>query len=217
MNQPIQNIVELSFPVIGDSLPSQHAYPLYSAISRLIPEAHKAAWLGIHTLKGRPTKPGIIQLSRFSVLKLRLPAEQVPTMIKLAGATLDIDGHKIECGIPQIFALKPASNLRSRLVIIKAKDFNGKSADAKTFLLSLNRSLANLGITAIPELETKAFPDEREPFARRVLDIKSTKIAGYGVIFRNLTPDDSIAIQGLGLGGRRRMGCGLFVPIGKGD
>jgi len=216
MTEIAGSIIEICFPVVGNSAPSQNAYPLYSAISRVIPEAHGATWLGVHTLKGRSTKPGIIQLSRSAVLRIRLPVEHVPTMLRLAGTILDVGGHSIRCGIPQIFALRAASTLRSRLVVIKPKDFSGH-ADPQSFLDALRRSLIRLGVTAEPELERKPFPDSRESFARRILSIRNTKIPGYGVIIRNLEPSDSLIIQENGLGGRRRMGCGLFVPLGRGD
>jgi CRISPR-associated endonuclease/helicase Cas3 len=36
---------------------------------------------------------------------------------------------------------------------------------------------------------------------------------GFGLKVRDLCDDDSIKLQERGLGGKRRMGCGIFVPF----
>jgi CRISPR-associated protein Cas6 len=57
----------------------------------------------------------------------------------------------------------------------------------------------------------------REPWIgkplRRVLDVKGRKIVGYAMQVAGLTAEESIRLQEEGLGGRRRMGCGLFMPL----
>lgn len=207
-------IIEMHFPVRGITLPSDHAYAAYSAISTMIPSVHGATWLGIHTIKGRKDGRGIIKLDRFTKLRLRLPAGMAPELCKLAGATLDITGHQIRCGIPQLHRLRPSSRLRSRLVMIKCKGSQGKTAEQTTFLESLGRQLATLGVDAGVSLERNfELPDF--PVCRRVIKVKSAILTGYGVILDNLSDQDSLLIQEKGLGGKMRMGCGLFDPIGR--
>lgn len=205
-------VIELHFPLRGEEFPSDHAYSLYSSISRVIPDAHNAEWLGIHTIKGRRSSQGRIQLSSWAKLRVRLPLVKVPTLTPLAGAKLDIDGHQLRCGIPEIHQLSSSSTLRSRLVIINIKDVRGRPLEPDDFMTSLTKRLRELEIDAIAELEF-APRGERGPFARRVLKVKSAVLPGYGVILRQLTEKDSLRIQELGLGGRRRMGCGLFLPL----
>lgn len=38
------------------------------------------------------------------------------------------------------------------------------------------------------------------------------EVVGYELVIEGLTADESVAIQTTGLGGRRHMGCGVFVP-----
>ena len=47
---------------------------------------------------------------------------------------------------------------------------------------------------------------------RRTLKIKDKEVVGFEVILEGLLADESIAIQEAGLGGRSKMGCGVFVP-----
>ena len=48
---------------------------------------------------------------------------------------------------------------------------------------------------------------------RRTIRIHGKEVVGYELIIEGLTADESIAIQTAGLGGRRHMGCGVFVPL----
>jgi CRISPR-associated protein Cas6 len=54
---------------------------------------------------------------------------------------------------------------------------------------------------------------------RRTLRIKDKEVVGYEVKLEGLTVAESLNIQEQGLGGRRHMGCGVFVPMDrcKGD
>lgn len=46
---------------------------------------------------------------------------------------------------------------------------------------------------------------------RQSLRIKDRQIVGYCIAFENLRPEESICLQQQGIGGRRKMGCGVFV------
>ena len=102
--------------------------------------------------------------------------------------------------------------------MIKCKDSKGKSAEATSFLKSLQKQVSDLGVCADVILEKEIFPrGEDGLLARRAMRVKSVTLTGYGVILDNLSERDSLLIQESGLGGKRRMGCGLFEPIGRGD
>ncbi|HEU0175345.1 MAG TPA: type I-MYXAN CRISPR-associated protein Cas6/Cmx6, partial [Blastocatellia bacterium] len=111
--------VELQFPFIGKTLPSDHGYGLYGAISRIIPEAHSADWLAIETVPGSARGDGVTQLDQEARLKIRISQDHVPLMLKLAGKRLEVDGHAIRLGAPQIYLLKPTPTLYARIVTIK--------------------------------------------------------------------------------------------------
>jgi CRISPR-associated protein Cas6 len=49
---------------------------------------------------------------------------------------------------------------------------------------------------------------------RRTLQIRDKTIVGFALEVGGLSIADSIRLQELGLGGRHRFGCGVFVPSG---
>ena len=218
MPEETNRVVELHFPIKGDSLPSDHSYPLYAAISSLIPSTHGASWLGIHSIKGRKLKAGTIKISQFAKLRLRLPISKTSEIYQLAGAKIDIRGHMIQLGIPELHMLQPAKRLRARFVMIKCKDSRGKSASTGPFLASLKKQVAELGISTEISLEPNdSATAPQDQFARRAMRVKSVTLTGFGVLLDNLNEHDSLLVQAIGLGGKRRMGCGLFDPISQDD
>ena len=45
------------------------------------------------------------------------------------------------------------------------------------------------------------------------MDVKGYTVVGYSVRLSGLSEADSVLIQECGLGGKRKMGAGVFVPI----
>ena len=206
INADISPCVTVHFPVQGRQLPADHGYALYSAITRQLPDLHGAAWLGIELLSGIPWREGIIVLpTRGAHLRLRIPADHYGYVLPLAGSRLDISGHPIRLGIPSARPLMPAASLYARVVTIK------KFTEPEPFLEAARRQLDALGITATLELPL----DEQGRFRRRILKIKDKAIVGFSIAAHNLSDDDSLLLQSVGIGGRRVMGCGLFNPIIK--
>ncbi len=188
--------VELHFSFTGATLPSDQGYALYSAISRLIPETHEADWLAIETVPGLARGDGITQLDQSASLKLRLPQDQVPLLLKLSGKRLDLNGHAIRLGAPQIFLLRPSPQLYARIVTIKG------FTEPEPFLGAVCRKLDELGVTGEPTIGP-----------RRVIKIGNHTIVGFALAIHDLTEEGSILLQERGIGGRRRMGCGIFFPV----
>ena len=83
-------IVDLAFVLMGTTLPLDHGYSLFSAISRIVPSVHGDRRIGIHPIRGRRTSPGVLQLQDKSQLKIRLPSEEIAPYIALAGQTLEL-------------------------------------------------------------------------------------------------------------------------------
>ena len=112
----------VSFPVQGRQLLADHGYLLYAAIIKHVPSLHSAAWLGIELISGLPWGKGIIALPAHSTsLRLRLPADKLAHVLRLAGVRLEIDGYPLRLGIPVARPLVPASSLYARIVTIKKR------------------------------------------------------------------------------------------------
>jgi CRISPR-associated protein Cas6 len=44
------------------------------------------------------------------------------------------------------------------------------------------------------------------------MQAQDTEIVGYSLMLHELSPDDSLRMQAIGLGKERKFGCGIFVP-----
>src|SRR5262249_36758672 len=188
--------VELQFPFTGKTLPSDHGYGLYGAISRVIPESHSADWLAIETIPGSARGDGVTQLDPQARLKIRIPQDHVLLMLKLAGKRLELGGHAIRLGAPQIYLLKPATALYARIVTVKG------FTEREPFLDAVCRKLDELGVKG----ELVVGP-------RRVVRVGDHIVVGFALAIHELSDEGSIILQERGLGGRRRIGCGIFFPI----
>lgn len=195
--------VELSFEVLGQTLPADHGYGLYSAIAHSQEQIHNLEGVSIQTIVGIPDKLGMIHLSDRSRLRIRLPAEKVPLVYPLAGKQLTIGKHRIRLGIPQIFVLQPVAKLQSRIVTIKGFQ------EPEPFLAAAQRQLDTLQIQG-----NLAIPLNKEGETnRKAIKIKTYSVVGFSLEITDLNDEDSIRLQALGLGGKHRMGCGIFVPM----
>ncbi|MGH8659237.1 MAG: type I-MYXAN CRISPR-associated protein Cas6/Cmx6 [Gammaproteobacteria bacterium] len=187
--------VDLAFRLSGATVPVDHGYALYSALSRVVSEIHSDRRIGVQPIRGVYAGDGTLHLAPFSRLILRLPDEQIRTYLTIAGKKLEIDSHPVSAGAPQTRALRPVARLRARLVTIKG------FLENDSFLDAANRQLEALGITGHIHLGE-----------RRTLRVKDKQVVGFEVAVSGLTAEESLTLQEKGLGGRRRMGCGMFVP-----
>ena len=188
--------IELKFPVTGKTLPTDHGYTLYGAISRLVPEIHEADWFALETIPGIARGDGTTQLDPHGKLRMRLPQEHVALLLKLAGKQLHLNSHAIRLGAPEISLLQPSPALYARIVTIKGFTEDGPFTDA------VCRKLKERGLRG----EVATGP-------RRVLQVGEHKIVGFGLALHELSDEASLQLQAEGLGGRRQMGCGYFNPI----
>lgn len=191
--------VDLSFRVRSDSpLWSDHGFALFGAISRLLPDAHESNNVGILPIAGRQIGERRIQLDDRSRLTLRVPSAEIARWLPLAGKSVDVAGVSLHVGIPEVRALIPATALRCRLVTTK------NCQDQSRFEAEIRRQLTAIAVTdeAIVSIGK-----------RRTIRIHGKEVVGYELVIEGLAADESLAIQTIGLGGRRHMGCGVFVPM----
>ena len=102
----------------------------------------------------------------------------------------------------------PAPALRSRLVTIKivGADKDPSLLTEPNFQTAVHKQLSALGVSDQAELTLSK---------RRTFRIKRKEVIGYETIIEGLTAEESIRLQEAGLGGRRHMGCGVFVLFGS--
>jgi CRISPR-associated protein Cas6 len=202
-------IVDLAFALGGTSIPLDYGYALFGALSRIVPELHGDRRVGVHPIRGVRVEPRRLTLVPQSRLRLRLPSDEIGRYLEVAGRTLDLDGARLAVGVPRVEPLRPAPRLMSRLVTI------GRLIEPEEVADSLRRQLAGLGIAGELGFLPSPDPNRAGQPSRRVLRIKGRRIVGYAVSVDGLTAEDSLRLQEQGLGSRRRMGCGVFVPAGE--
>lgn len=208
-------LVDLSFPVTGDSIPVDHAYFLYAALSRMIPEIHDSNDMGIFNITGTHDNNRRQRLTTGSRLTLRVPKENLASFLPLGGQHLAIGDQTIKISdMHTITELKPARDLYSRLVIIKGYMEPEPFLEALTKQLEQLEIMADVALVAQPMIA--AFNQDRKqgtksPFLRRTLNVKNQTIVGFAVSAHVVGEKDSIRLQETGLGGRRKFGCGLFI------
>jgi hypothetical protein len=226
-------LIELNFPVLGTEIPADHGYALYGALSRVVPKLHMRDLAGrIGPIRATYVGNGKLRLEpRSSRLRIRLQPGDLPMVLPLAGKNLDLDGHAVRLGVPQVSAIVPAPTLFARTVVMKAsspkqdpavktsrdQEKTKRYQEPSEFLDAIRRELERKGIRADATLPLhRSGPREGQP-CRRVLRVHGKIIVGFSVIIQGLTVEESLTIQEQGLGGRAKMGCGFFVPIRKGS
>jgi CRISPR-associated protein Cas6 len=206
-------MVDLVFPVVGFHLPTDHGYALYGAMSRLLPCLHDGSVrFGFLPITGSYIGRGMLQLdARRSHLRVRVPVNDLPRVLPLAGNGLEVMGHRVRLGVPQVEALQPAATLVSRTVAIKSKANEG-SFGVEGFLQAAQRQLSELGIEGILSVPENTVAARKHSPLRRVVRVKGVQIVCYALLVEGLKPDESLRLQERGIGGRRRLGCGVFIP-----
>lgn len=196
MNSPK---IDLLFPVRGHAIPLDHGYLLYAALSRAL-ESSGDSWLhdredvGVHSIRGHYQGKGRLTLTSASRLTVRLPAMLVHKFLVLAGQQLTLGGDSLRVGIPQPRALQATPTLYAHLVTTR----NGN--DENRFDTEVARQLDEMGIGSVAR---------RGP--RRSFTVKDRKVVAHSVLINGLTAEESIRLQDRGLGGRRKLGCGIFL------
>ena len=199
--------VDLVFPLKGRLLPLDNGYLVYSALSRLCPNLHQLTDIAIHPIAGIPNSYKQLKLTKRSKLQIRIPIEQIPLIYEfLVEQTFKIGESQFHVGIPEYKALNPSSSLYSRLVIIR------RCIEPQVFLEAAQRQLSNLRITGNINLLKKK--NGQLQCRQMVLNKKegTFPLRGYGVEVMDLSESDSIKLQQHGIGGKKKMMCGVFVP-----
>ena len=74
------SIVDLSFPVRGASIPSDHGVALYETLASALGRTFDAEGWGVHPVRGRRVTNGRLALDDRSFVQIRLPAAALPAV-----------------------------------------------------------------------------------------------------------------------------------------
>ncbi|GBE10416.1 MAG TPA: type I-MYXAN CRISPR-associated protein Cas6/Cmx6 [Gammaproteobacteria bacterium] len=200
------DIVDLAFAVSCRCLPPDHAHALSSALCEALPWLTHEPGAGVHLIHGaesgngwyRPEDPerDVLYLSRRTRMTLRLPKARVADARALGGSELDVAGYALRIGEATVRPLSTLPTLFARYVVADTaqgeEDF-------------LEDSAARLRETGIPV---------RKLLCGRSHSLRTPEGAIFtrSLMVADLDAEQSVRLQQCGLGRRRMMGCGLFIP-----
>ena len=195
MSENAASMVDVIYPLQGQTLPRDHRRALSEALERLLPWLAEPAEAGVHRINAVAGIGPTALLSQRARLTLRVRRERVGELAPLQGAVLDIVGFKLQLGPAAVVReLLPYATLYAHLVTT-ADD------DELAFLGSIEHELEALGV-----------PCRRICGRRQVIDNDGVPVTGYSLMLDGLSPAGSLRVLESGLGRHRRLGCGLFVP-----
>lgn len=204
------DIVDAVFAISCRSLPVDHAYALSQAIQGALPWFAAEPGAGLHTIHGAASGGGwlrpegehaVLQLSRRARLALRLPRRRLDDAAAMIGRTLQVADQPLRVDRLSVRPLSRITTLFSRSVMLA--DRNDAAADDEAaFLAAATRELGALGIDTARMLCGRVTP----------LATPARNYRTRSLMLAGLAPAHALALQQLGLGAGRMLGCGLFIP-----
>lgn len=206
-----ESTVDLAFELAARSLPRHHRAALAEQLLRSLPWLGEAPNAGVHPLRGAVGSEGaedLLLLPRRTRLVLRLPAQHVEDARALCGQRLEVLGHTLTvgaCAAPR--ELTPTRTLYADFVAWGAHPADAPEAaeaEGPAFDAAVATALDALGVRA-PWISggQRRMPGSADGSAR---------IVGRALVLHDLPHRHALALQVLGLGEHRLLGCGLFVP-----
>ena len=202
-------IVNCLFPVSGGCVPAEHGYALYGALHHGWPDLEAYDWLQIGPITPLRRRQRQTWVGEGAALLLRAPVSRLPLLFTLAETTHPLDQGTITLGRPTITPLRPSPVLYSPFITVKVHKPGGGLYPWDD--LSLERFVAGVDARCAAHglMMGRVHVDIQHP---RWLHIQEGGASGYPVAVIGLSEQESLLLQQVGLGGRRKMGCGVLVP-----
>jgi CRISPR-associated protein Cas6 len=186
-------MTDIAFALQGDFVPAGYAHALLQAIVTTLPWFASEPLAGVLPLRGTQQDGGI-WLPRRTKLVLRLPASRIEQARALSGRQLVLEHTQLAVEEGEIRPHVGHPTLHAHLV--------ASPLDEAGFMASVEDELSRMGITG-----------QRICGKHRVLQDGEKTVRGYSLVVHHLKPDQSLLLQGMGLGEARPLGCGIFVPF----
>jgi CRISPR-associated endonuclease/helicase Cas3 len=201
-------LVDVGFPVRGAELPADHGYLLFSALCEAIPRlSHEPGW-ALLPVDGQREGDRGIRLGPGSMVQLRLPVRELGEALALTGRDLSIGLDRVHLGMARVRPLSPSPRLRSAAVTIPGCSSEGPRGTAVDgFRASLRRELAALPLgQSVDSIDIHVGE-------QKLLRARVRTVVAHVVELSGLRSQASLCIQAHGLGARRHMGAGVFLPV----
>lgn len=183
-------MVDVAFAVEGDTLPGDYRFALAEALERALPWLASSRAAGVHRLNLVRNGGMDAIVSRRTRLALRVPRERAGDAGALSGMELTLAGRRLRVGHAHQRELQHHATLFAHVV--------AGGEDELLFMQAVGAELESLGVQcrAICGLHHS---------------LEGGRLGGYSLMLDGLSPRQSLTMQEAGVGGHRRLGCGLFV------
>ncbi len=205
--QTPDKVVDLSFKLNCKQIKLDHAWSLTNAICDCLPWFKDEPQCAVHHIYIPQSGNGwtrdddfgdeIIQLSRRTRLKLRVPQHRINEVLSLSGQTINVDGFHLTFGQAEKQLLSTLTTLVARHVYVPDTD-----NDEQAFLKSIYQQIQDMGINVRKMLCGKSHS----------LSTSNGQITTRSLMIADISPEDSIRLQENGVGDYYRYGCGVFIP-----
>jgi CRISPR-associated protein Cas6 len=198
-----EKVVDLHYRIDCKQIPTCHAWELSQALYQALPWIKDEAEVGIHQIHGaasgngweRPPDGELIHLSKRTRMQLRVPALRIDDANELVGQSLDVAGYSVTVGKMTSKQIDPFSTIFSRYIVVSP----GMSED--DFLQWVVAELTARDIQARKLLCGIGHEIEANG---EMIETRSLMIADLDV-------SASVALQEVGIGPHRHLGCGIFI------
>jgi len=201
------DVLDVLFAIDCKRLPVDHAHVLSRSLRQAVPWLATEAGAAVHNIHvagsqngwERPEHGGSQHLipSRRTKLVIRVPKWRVPELESaLCGTTLDLAGCPLTIGEAKTRRLSKDGTLFARQVVSRPGD------DENAFLDWAVAELRDLGIAVRRAVCGKEL----------VLETPEGPVRTRSLMLADLSPEESVRLQQAGLGPRRDLGCGIFIP-----
>ncbi|MBE0614708.1 MAG: type I-MYXAN CRISPR-associated protein Cas6/Cmx6 [Burkholderiales bacterium] len=187
------DMVDVAFALRGVSIPADHGWRLFRLLAERLDWLEDETEAGVHPIRGSRAVAGQIFLGSRARLMLRLPRSRAEQSFALSGARFEL-GNAFEVGKAHLRPLFAHGTLYSPFATTG-------TPDEAEFQSTVSRELEDAGIRC------KIICGR----ARRA-QTQDAEIVGYSLMLHELSPEHSLKMQATGLGGGRKLGCGIFIP-----
>lgn len=201
------DILDVLFAIECKRLPVDHAHALSTALRGLVPWLDAEPGAAVHSIHvagsqngwERPEHGGDQYLipSRRTKLIIRIPKGRLADLEgALCGATLDLAGCPLTVGPAKTRTLSKEATLFARQVVSRPGD------DEDAFLAWAVTELSALGVAVRKAVCGKEL----------LFETPAGPIRTRSLMLADLSPEEAVRLQQVGLGPRRDLGCGIFIP-----
>jgi CRISPR-associated protein Cas6 len=187
-------VTDVHFELRGTRIPMDHGFALFNELARLLPWLVHEELAGIHPVHGADSGSGHLILNHRTKLVVRIPAEKVGDLLGIEGQIIDVAGNTLTIGSGKAKPLPRHTPLYAHLVTTG-------STDERDFANDVMRLLDEL------DIETRFICGKKQ-----ILTTADGVISGHSLMLHGLPVEHAIQVQQLGLGGNRKLGCGIFIP-----